>query len=289
MYLTPLTLLPLLFQPVLSNPITPTAPKGKKVQWMGHSFHFFLPEPVAKLAKEAGIVGHETIGVDRIGASLPCQHWNKGGTGETDTNVVKDVLKAGKADVLTLSTREPAPDECISKFAQLGFQHRKDMHLMVHETWLPQSTDKTTEGCVDWGCSKRDAATFDLLEDTRNKLEVPFKNRLRNQLTGLNKQFGANMTTLVPVWSAVISLREMVVKGQVPGVPKQSSLFKDNLGHAQKPLADMASYMWLAALYGVNPVGSKVLAEGTPAGQAAVLQKLAWDTLQAEPLNGLSG
>lgn len=34
----------------------------------------------------------------------------------------------------------------------------------------------------------------------------------------------------------------VVVKGQLPGVPKQSSLFMDNLGHAQKPLRDMASY-----------------------------------------------
>jgi hypothetical protein len=79
----------------------------------------------------------------------------------------------------------------------------------------------------------------------------------------------------------------VVVKGQVPGVPKQTSLFADNLGHAKQPLKDMVSYMWLAALYNVNPAGSKVLAAGTPAGQAEVLQKLAWDTLKAEPLNGL--
>jgi hypothetical protein len=30
-------------------------PKGLKVQWMGHSFHQFLPTPVGNLAKEAGI------------------------------------------------------------------------------------------------------------------------------------------------------------------------------------------------------------------------------------------
>jgi hypothetical protein len=91
-------------------------PPGKKIQWVGHSFHWFLPNPVAQLAQEAGIQGHENIGIDRIGASLPCQHWNKGG----ETNAVKEALKAGKADVLTLATREPAPDECIAKFAQLA-------------------------------------------------------------------------------------------------------------------------------------------------------------------------
>jgi hypothetical protein len=119
MYLTTTSILAVLVAFSAAAPAigTATAPKGKKVQWMGHSFHFFLPEPVAKLAQEAGIVGHETVGVDRIGASLPCQHWNKGG-GENGTNAVKDVLRAGKADVLTLSTREPAPDECIPKFAR---------------------------------------------------------------------------------------------------------------------------------------------------------------------------
>jgi hypothetical protein len=98
------------------EPISQVAPKGKKIQYVGHSFHWLFPEPVAALAKEAGIVGHQTIGVDRIGASEPCQHWNKGG----DTNDVKEVLKAGSADILTLATREKAPDPCIPKFVELG-------------------------------------------------------------------------------------------------------------------------------------------------------------------------
>jgi hypothetical protein len=96
----------------------------------------------------------------------------------------------------------------------------------------------------------------------------------------------------------------VIVKGQVPGVPKQSSLFQDNLGHAKKPLSDFASYskpsvanlhlkstditvVWFGAMYGISPIGSKVLAAGTPPGQAEVLQKLAWATLKSEPSNGL--
>ncbi|KAF2399229.1 hypothetical protein EJ06DRAFT_557702 [Trichodelitschia bisporula] len=268
-----------------SSLASPTAPpKGKRIQWVGHSFHWFLPEPVAQLATEAGIQGHVNIGVDRIGASTPCQHWNKGGN---DTNTVKETLKAAKADVLTLATRELPQEECVPKFAQLGFQYKKDLRVMVHETWLPQSAAKDAEGCADWGCTNRDAATIDVLEDTRNKLEIPYKNKLRAQLQRLNAQAGTNLTSIVPVWDAVISMREMVVKGQLPGVPKQSSLFMDKLGHAQKPLRDMASYMWFAALYNINPIGSKVLTTGTPAGQAAILQKLAWETLKKEPLNGI--
>jgi hypothetical protein len=90
------------------------APKGYKVQYVGHSFHVFVPTVMASLAKEAGISAHRSLGMDMIPASYPCQHWNK------NPNTVKNVLNAGKADVLTLATRELAPDECIAKFAQLA-------------------------------------------------------------------------------------------------------------------------------------------------------------------------
>ena len=116
-----------------------------------------------------------------------------------------------------------------------------------------------------------------MLEATRAKNEQPFRKRLREQLNGLNKDAGRNLTVLVPVWDAVLSSKSahpavagleanlyvpqcervsllpnledcgcnlfpVIIKGELPGVPKQSSLFKDNLGHAQKPLSDMASY-----------------------------------------------
>lgn len=34
----------------------------------------------------------------------------------------------------------------------------------------------------------------------------------------------------------------MIVKGQLPGVSKQSGLFRDGLGHPKTPLSDGASY-----------------------------------------------
>src|ERR1700684_3410529 len=66
-------------------------PKGLRISWVGHSFHVYLPSPVARLAIEAGIKGHRTLGIDFIGASMPCQHWNRGG-GDNGTNAVKNIL-----------------------------------------------------------------------------------------------------------------------------------------------------------------------------------------------------
>jgi hypothetical protein len=68
--------------------------------------------------------------------------------------------------------------------------------------------DKSPENCTVWGCSNRNAATFEMLENIRTKQETPYKGRLRTQLMGLNTANKANFTTLVPVWDAVLSLRE---------------------------------------------------------------------------------
>jgi len=158
---------------------------------------------------------------------------------------------------------------------------------MVQETWIPRLStlpaDTSDEKCGVWGCSNRDAATATTLKELRDIQEQPYQARLRTQLTGINTKISTNLTTLVPVWDAVISLRELIIDGKLPGVKKQSALFVDNLGHPQKPLRDMASYMWFGALYNVDPQGMKAL--GAPE-MAPILQKLAWDTLQKEPLNG---
>jgi hypothetical protein len=58
--------------------------------------------------------------------------------------------------------------------------------------------------CIQ-GCTTRDAATYEMLEATRAKNEQPFRKRLREQLNGLNKNAGRNLTVLVPVWDAVLS------------------------------------------------------------------------------------
>jgi hypothetical protein len=153
---------------------------------------------------------------------------------------------------------------------------------MVHETWLPFSTDSnecgfpksggggkdgapkgnSPPGAVPAGlipvCNDRDRATFDTLKKTRDTLEEPYKTKIRNQLTGLNQQSGTNTTSMVPVWDAVITLRQMVVNGKIPNVAKQTDLFQDALGHPKKPLKDMASYMYdllsdVLCILSVNP------------------------------------
>jgi len=65
------------------------------------------------------------------------------------------------------------------------------------------------------------------------------------------------------------------------GIPKNPrEIWNDLVGE------ELIKQMWLGALYGINPQGSKAL--GGTAALAAVLQKLAWDTLIKESLNRLT-
>jgi hypothetical protein len=104
--------------PIMDNTF---APKGYKIQFVGHSFHMFLPSPLALLAKEAKVSGHETLNFDMLPASYPEWHWSKM---ESGMGVVKQNLQ-GKADLLTLSTRELAPDPAIAKFADFAVSKTK--------------------------------------------------------------------------------------------------------------------------------------------------------------------
>ncbi|KAF2421098.1 hypothetical protein EJ08DRAFT_727737 [Tothia fuscella] len=265
------------------------APKGYKIQFVGHSFHVFLPTPLANLAKEAKIEGHETLNFDMLPASYPEQHWAKMQRGQ---GVVKQNLQ-GTAELLTLSTREVAPDPAIAQFADFAYQNNQNIKVMVQETWLPVAANDA-EGCtparVGPGvrderltfCPLRDTATLPQLQATVSDWSQPIAKMLRTQLTGLNAKYKSNVTSLVPVWNGVLELRMLIVKGDVPGVAKQSSLFMDALGHPQQPLQDFVTYMWFACMYGVSPVGMKALS--TNAAQAKVLQELAWRHAQEESL-----
>jgi len=198
-------------------------------------------------------------------------------------------MEAGIPDVVTLSTQQTMPEPCIGKFAMKFFEKKKQpgARLMVQETWLPiwplGASNYPEAGCSATSCSDRDAATLPALQKIHTDVETKYKDKLRTQLTELNAKTAANFTTLVPAWDLVVSLREMIVKGQLPGVSKQSGLFRDGLGHPKTPLSDGASYLWFAAMYGINPVGMKSLGNSAT---APVLQKLAWDILQKEPLRG---
>jgi hypothetical protein len=253
----------------------------------------FIIRPLIALAKEAGIKGHWAEGWDMIGGSTPMQHWSRGG----DDNEVKQALRDGRVEVLTLASNVIVPEPAIDLFADLAVEHNPNVRVMVQQSWGDAGTglimrarhggQPLPDGIPT--NEERDHATAGDLADHRRSNESQ-RAVLRDQLAAIDARHGREVAFLVPAGEAVIRLRELTLAGELPGLSRQSELFRDALGHATRPTMDVVTYLWFAALYHQSPVGSRALVDMTnrdTEAQHAVLQRVAWDTARDEPRSGV--
>ena len=267
---------------------------GKRIYFVGHSFHMFIVRPLITLAKEAGIRGHWAEGWDMIGGSTPRQHWERGG----DDNEVKQALRTGRVEVLTLASNVILPEPAIDLFADLAVEHNPDVRVIVQQSWGDASTGlimRARHGGKEIDLrtvptnETRDLATAADLAEQRESNRAQ-RATLRKQLRSIDSRWGRDLTAMVPAGEAVIRLRELVLAGELPGVTLQSELFRDALGHATQPVMDVVTYMWFAAIYGIDPAGSLGLvdeSDPTARERHAVLARVAWEVLADEAHSGL--
>lgn len=268
------------------KPETATAPitQGQKMCTCGHSFHYFMPPILAEMAKAGEIKGHEQVGQSYIGGSRIIQHWNV----SDDKNKVKELLKAGKVDVLTLSPIH-LPDEGIENFVKLATDNNPNIRITVQENWLPfdiyDVTFKLRPAKVD-----HNAITGEQLK----KLHEPYFAGLDEHVRELNKKIGKDAAFIVPVGQAVNALREKVIAGQAPGVKTQEDLFTDPLGHVKGHVMALNAYCHYAVIYRKSPVGLPVpmVLKTAKLGDDeeklnTLLQELAWDAVTHHELSGV--
>jgi hypothetical protein len=262
-------------------------PKGLRVLSCGHSFHYFLPPILANMAKEAGIKGHEQAGLSAIGGSRVIQHWDV----PDAKNKAKELLRAGKVDVLTLSPIH-LPDPGIENFAALALEHNPEVRVTVQEFWLPfdiyDVTFKNRPKTVD-----HNAPTIAELR----KLHEPYFASMDEHVRSLNQKFGKQAVFVVPVGQAVLALREKILAGEAPGLKQQSDLFTDAIGHPKPPLMALVGYCHFASIYRVSPIGlaAPAILTANKKGAAAedaevlnhVLQEIAWKAVTEHPLSGV--
>ena len=268
-------------KPVATTPIT----KGQRVFSCGHSFHVFVPNVLADIAKGGGIEGHTQVGLSGIGGSRVIQHWDVA----DDKFKSKEALKSGKVDVLTLSPIH-LPDEGIENFARLALEHNPDVRVTVQEFWLPFDTYDVT-------FPKRSPKTVDHNAPTGEqlrKLHEPYFASMDEHVSGLNKKFGKEAIYVVPVGQAVIALREKIIAHEAPGIKTQEDLFTDPLGHVKAPIMALNGYCHFAVIYRCTPVGLPMPAILKNAKNPewdeklnALLQELAWDAVTKHPLSGV--
>lgn len=266
----------------LQSPIT----VGQRVATCGHSFHVFTYRQVAEIATSAGLK-HELAGLSSIGGSTVLKHWAV----PEEKSAVKQVLKAGKADVLTLSPIW-LPDEAIEQFVKLGIEHNPALRITVQEYWMPNDEYEPVYPLQTKKKVDHNATDLAKLRDATQR----YARDIEDHVKGINQRLGKDAVLIVPVGMAAVTLREKIIKGEAPGLKQQSELFRDNWGHALLPLQLLSSYCHFAVIYRKSPVGLplplalrtlKDMSDDDKAKLNSLLQQIAWDTLSAHPMSGI--
>jgi hypothetical protein len=263
----------------------PAQPAGQRVFVCGHSFHMPIAAMLEPMARAAGIGEHRLAGTQGIGGSTVTQHWDV----PDPDNKVRAAIRGGAVDVLTLAPNRLLPDDAIDKFTVLLLQHNPKGRVTVQASWYPRDGKA--------GAGFKNAQRDDTDPQQLRQVSMPITDKLRAQVEALNKKLGTPqrpVVLLVPVGEAVTLLRERVAKGDVPGIARQSELFRDDLGHGKAPIYVLNAYCHHAVIYGQSPVGLPVPDALKSAGlgdhTAAVnriLQECAWKAVTGEPFSGL--
>jgi hypothetical protein len=290
-----------------------TAPiaQGQKYVMATHSFNVFIgptrsrdanaevkPGPLAALAAERGKLGHANLAVQMIGGSTPMQHWNQG-DGDDTKNIAKVALRKGGVDVFTMSPNARMPEEGIDLFGDLVIQTNPSARILVQNSWSAWDGKGTTASVGGTGRpnfaneehNKADIATIDGWL-ANGEAKNGYLQRMRAQLDGIDRRAGKQITYIVPSAASVYALRKEIVEGKVPGIKLQSEIFRDGMGHPNTPLANLVTYAWFAVMYRESPVGLTALidkSDPTSAAREALLQRIAWNAVVAEPKSGVRG
>lgn len=254
---------------------------GLRVFIMSHSFHFFVADRLAPIAKAAGIEGHTLVGKQMLGGSRVQEHWDL----PKKKNLAKAALREGKTDLITMSPNWVVPDEGIERFVELGLQHNPKLRALVQLSWMPGDA-----------LDSKDKVRTNEARDSR-PLDVPlaahatWKAKLEPQLLALNQKLGREVIHAVPAGDAVLKLRELIVAGKVPGIAKQSEIFTDAGGHGKLPLIALVTYCNFACIYRMSPVGlndpqpdlDRISTDLKP-----MLQRVAWEAAIAHPMSGVT-
>lgn len=269
----------------MTNTLQPVV-GGQRVFTCGHSFHVWVADLVAGLAREAGIPDHRTVGTSGIGASRAIQHWDV----PEEQNEAKKALRAGAVDVLTLSCMT-WPDEGIGHFARLAVAHNPACRILLQELWLPEDRFPfDARNRVRKSVEEFNAATM-------ASLQLPhavYFNVMETHVRALNAEFGRQSVFIAPDANATLLLRERIMAGTAPGLARQSDLFRDPWGHPTTPLRLLAAYCHFSVIYRRSPVGLPLhssLAENPAWGADLnlLLQQLGWAAAAGHPMSGIGG
>jgi hypothetical protein len=256
-------------------------PPGPRVFVCAHSFMIYTGQMLPGMTEASG-VAYRDAGRQMIGGSRVLQHWEV----PDDKNLAKQVLRDGAVDVLTVSPHMLLPDEGIDNFTKLGMEKNPKLRVLVQASWPARDGN-----AGEFHNEMRNESTVESLRKLQDMHETNWVAALEKQVKSLNEGLGKETVHIIPVSRAVFALREKIVQGVVPGLTKQTDLFRDDLGHPNPPMAVLVTYCHFAAIHQKSPEGLPVpdAIKDLPraAELNALMQKIAWEAVSTYPMSGV--
>jgi len=166
------------------------------------------------------------------------KHWDV----PEEKSAVKQVLKTGKVDVLTISPIW-LPDDAIEKFVKLGIQHNPALRITVQEYWMPNDEYNPVYPLDTKKKLDHNATDIAKLRDATMR----YAKDIEDLVHGINQRLGKDSVVVVPVGMAAVTLREKILKGEAPGLKTQSELSRDNWRRCKSSPATATSPSSIAA------------------------------------------
>ena len=163
-----------------------------------------------------------------------------------------------------------------------------DVQSWLYAQWPERASWKNDAHCVGagwmqppWFPKNRTPATWE--EATANKMEY-----YTAVLNAWNEVKGPKPVRLCPGGPALVRLKKEMEEGHVPGLTDfRGQIFADDI-HLARPGRYLVALVHYACIYAATPEGHVTFANsGCTKDGAAVLQRIAWETVTAEPLSGV--
>jgi hypothetical protein len=257
-------------------------PAGRKLFYATHSLMWDVPAPLTEEVAAFGIKDHTVVGTQRLGFSRTQQHWDL----PDGSNQAKTALQAGKVDDFIMSPMD-MPDKGVENFVMLGVQNNPSMRFFVQNNWAGFNNDgqkarQSMQLMASGKLKKWDESTEEDLKSLNTECEKAFEAQVKE----INEKLGREAVFIIPTSQANTALRTAIIRGEFPGLEKQSQLFLDQIGHPTPPLVALNVYLHFATIYGRSPVGLPIPSYLKRANNPKFdedfnkrLQELAWKTV----------
>jgi hypothetical protein len=177
------------------------------------------------------------------------------------------------------------------RFIALARTFNPGAHAWLYTQWPDRAHWKNDAHCVGAGWMKppwfppnRNPATWEEAAANKMLYYLDLKKIWDKQIEAA----GGKPVLVCPGGPALVRLKREIETGRVPGFTAFfDSIYADDI-HLAPPGRYLVSLVHYACIFGADPRGKVTYANsGLTAEQAAIFQRIAWETVVAEPLSGV--